>query len=226
MTNRKKQKAQIAKIERHRLNKVKMQMCREGNIELDLLKALKDLNEQNAEIEKEAQEEERKRIESILEFEKQMERESREPIDYKRSIYGSFRKPSQDKAFKITFKDHPEYSCIAFAPTHPKACAKGAKTIRELYFPTFTSTDCPVQLRETKAHRCQELDEFATEGKVPIPSLLKAGFEFTCSSCGKVHFNYQDYATRKCFIVEGEGDIVPYAKGMIFCYSCYHKYFS
>ena len=203
--------------------------CFNGDIDSYVAEELKKLEEANN---KALQEEERERQEffnKFLETEAQIKKENKEAmevLDYKRDLYLVKNTTStKNKAYKVTFADHPEYLYVAFAETNNKAIAKAHKYIRDKFFPAVAYKDCPVDIKEGSAHRCYELDKYALEEQAPIPALLKEGINFKCSGCGKVSFNYQDYATKRCFIVEGEGDIVPFAKGMIFCYSCYHKYF-
>ena len=199
--------------------------CMEGDISNYLLNAVTELDEANQEALKKEEKERKQRIENILEFEKQMEAESREPFDFKREVYAPLHRIEKNKAFRVTFTDHPEYLYIAFTPTREKARAEAQKYIRDTFYPAHGINDCPVTLKETRAKRISELDEYAQEKRAPIPELMKAGLHFSCCGCGKINFNYEDYATRRCFIVESDGDVVPYAKGMVFCYSCYHKYF-
>ena len=208
------------------LQKQKKKMCLEGELESYVAKQLAGLEAEVEEEVKKEEERKKKRVEEVIAFQKHMEKASYEPIDYKKDLYFIPNTTNKDKAYKVTFLYHPEYHYIAFAPTQAKAEAAAHKYIRETYYPTLSVNDCPVDFKESKGKRCPELDEYALEGKAPISALLKMGMTFKCSGCGKIHFNYEDYATRRCFIVEGEGDIVPYAKGMIFCYSCYNKYFT
>lgn len=207
------------------LQQQKVKMCLEGELESYVAKQLAGLDAECSKEKEEIEKEKKKKVEEVIAFQKQMERAQREPVDFRRDLYLIQNETSKNKAYKVTFIDHPEYHYIAFTTSNSKACAEGQKFIRDTYFPTFSTSDCPVSLREGRAHRCKELDEYAAERQAPIPALLKIGMTFACSGCGKIHFNYEDYATRMCFIVESDGDIVPYAKGMIFCYSCYHKYF-
>ena len=204
-------------------NSKRLQACKEGDISDYLLNAVADLDKANEEAIEKEEKERKKRVEDILAFERQMEQESKEPFDYNRSAYASFKKPEQNKAFKVRFLNHPEYLYVAFTTTRNKAHAEAQRYIRNTYFPTFSIDDCPVSLKETRSNRVPELDKYGEGKKAPISELMKIGIRFTCSGCGKINFDYTDYATRKCFIVESDGDIVPFAKGMVFCYSCYHS---
>lgn len=214
------------KYKSHYLQLQKRKMCADGELESYVSKQLSALESDIEKVEKKIEEDRKRRVEEIINFQQQMEAMNREPTDYKHNLYLIPNDRSKFKAYKVIFSDHPEYLYVAFAPTQAKAEAEAHKYIRETYFPTFSSNDCPVGFKESRGKRCKELDEYAREGKAPISALLKVGLTFKCSGCGKTTFNYEDYSARRCFIVEGEGDIVPYGKGMIFCYSCYHKYFN
>lgn len=208
------------------LQKQKKKMCFEGEIESYISKELAKLEGEIAQEQEKEEKAKIKRVEEVIAFQKQVEKVNREPIDFKHDLYALPSNKTKDKAFKVTFEGYPQYVYIAFTSSNNKAEAEGQRYIRDTYYPTFSLTDCPVSLKDAKARRFKEVDEYATDGRVPIPTLLKEGMTFTCSACGKVHFNYEDYAARRCFVVEGEGDITPYVKGMIFCYSCYNKYFN
>ena len=204
--------------------------CFEGDMNDHVLAELEKLEEEEAKALKKAEQEREELLNTFLETEAQIKKENKEALeglDFGRDLY--FVKnvtKTNKKAYKVIFDGFPEYKYIAFAETNSKAIAQGHKYVRNKYYPAVAYKDCPVSIRDGRAYRMQALDKFAIEGQVPIPTLLKEGIEFACSGCGKVHFNYQDYVTKRCYIVESEGDIVPYAKGMIFCYSCYNKYFN
>ena len=188
--------------------------------------------EKEAELElEEAKKEEEKKIQALKEFEEELERESREFLNGTAptldSTYYIPKDPNVDnKAFIVTFNNHPAYTYIAFTKTRDKARAAGQKWVRDNFFPTYSTNECPVSLKEATARRLKELDQYARKGQAPIPAILKIGMQFTCSICGKDHFDYSDYEIKRCFIIEGEGDVVPYAEGMIVCYDCYKKYFN
>lgn len=207
------------------LQKQKTKMCFEGEMESYVAKELAKLESEAVQEEKKIEDERKKKIEEIIAFQKHVETIQREPIDFKHDIFAMPSPKAKNKAYKVIFEGYPQYNYIAFTTTQHKAEAEAQRYIRDTYYPTFTVTNCPVGLRDAKARRCTELDEYVMEKQAPISALLKVGLNFVCSACGKVHFNYEDYKTRRCFIVEGEGDIVPFAKGMIFCYSCYNRYF-
>lgn len=195
--------------------------------EEEVQKLEQEVKQEQEEIKKKEEE----KIKEIIRFEEELERENREffsnpSTDINTKGYFIKKDPSvENKSFVVSFKDHPKYFYLAFTKTRDKARAMGQRFIRDTFYPTFGINDCPVSLRETTARRLKELDEYAPKGQAPIPSILKAGISFSCSICGKDHFNYHDYEIKRCFIIEGDGDCVPYAKGMIVCYDCYKKYF-
>ena len=150
-------------------------------------------------------------------------------VDYNREAYYEANKLGaldKLKAYLVTFKDHPNLMYISFALTADKARAEAQRYIRDTFYAGYSIDGCPVSLKETRTKRMKDLDKYKRLGKVPIPDLMKAGLTFRCSSCGSVELGYQDYAAKRCFIVEGEGDLNPYTNGYVFCYHCYKKYFS
>ena len=174
------------------------------------------------EADKRRQEEKQKIEEMVAEAERATNIDYNRGAYFERNIYGATQKL---KAYYITFDNHPEYTYVAFALTNEKAKAEAQRYIRDTYYPLSTIDACPVSLKEARSKRMPEFDEFKHSGKIPINRFLKEGFKVKCCVCGKFEFDYNDYMAKRCFIVEGEGDLTPYLNGYLFCYSCYHKYF-
>ena len=186
----------------------------------EILEAFTKALEEEARILREKAEEERKKEEEKI--------KRATNIDYDRDVYFEANKLGtieKLKAYMVTFVNHPHLLYLSFALTADKARAQAQKYMRDTYYPTYSIDGCPISLRETRTKRIRELDKFKHLGKVPIPDLLKTGLTFKCSSCGNFDFDYDDYTAKKCFVVEGEGDLNPFTNGYIFCYNCYKKYF-
>lgn len=142
--------------------------------------------------------------------------------EYKRILTKS---KSKGIAFKVIFKEIPDIVYISFSKTKAKARADATRYFRTTMHPMFIGKDYEHQYLNSKAFRISEFDKFSEEGKVPIPQLMEnLGATFPCSICGHGNFNLQDYKTHRCYLVEGEGDLNPFTKGYILCYSCYNKY--
>lgn len=149
-------------------------------------------------------------------------------VDYRRDIYFQVNNLSEIdklKAYIVTFKEHPNLLYVAFSLNREKAEAEAQRYMRDVYYSMYSITDCPISLKEAHGLRAKNLDKYKTTGKIPIPELMKEGLTFPCCGCGKYNFDLVDYETKRCFIVEGEGDLNPYTNGSVFCYNCYKKYF-
>ena len=194
----------------------------------------KELDLLSAQTEKAIAEKEQARRNKLEEFnriQQEIEEEMRQvqqSVDFHRELYAVKSTPVDKKkrAFIITFKDHPDYMCLVFASGKERACTEGQRTIRDMYFPMYSLSKCPITLFETRSKRVEELDSYTQDGKVPIPKLLQFGFKFECCACHTDSFSYHDYMTKRCYIIEGEGDPIPYAVGAILCRDCYNKYCS
>lgn len=145
--------------------------------------------------------------------------------DFKRDLYAERNKTAKTKCFLVKFREHPQYFWYSFAENRNKAEADGVRNIRELYYPLDTPSSCPVQITETRGYRAPEFDEYKVTGKIPITALMKSGVSFTCSCCNKFKFTHEDLLLKRCFIIEGEGDLNPYTLGTVVCYDCYKKYY-
>lgn len=178
-----------------------------------------------------AYEEEAQMLRALAEEERKKEEEKAQRVanvDYNREVYfeaNKLGKVEKLKAYLVTFTNHPHLSYLSFALTADKARAQAQRYMRDTFYAGYSIDSCPISLKETRTKRMKDLDKFKHTGKVPIPELLKTGFRMQCSSCGRFEFDYDDYMARKCFVVEGEGDLTPFTNGYIFCYDCYKKYF-
>ena len=150
-------------------------------------------------------------------------REHRE--DGKANTYAINRRPEKPKkAYLVYFKDDDNKVFIAFSKSKDQCKHQAVKYYRDNFYPGFeNSKQREERFQEARRKRLPELDVYAEEGKVPIPVLLKLGFEFPCASCGKDNFTYEDYENKRCFIIEEDVDMNVYTKGVILCYSCYKR---
>lgn len=147
-------------------------------------------------------------------------------VDYKRNVYFQYNEEDTRKAFLVTFTNHDQLLYIAFTETKDKARAEAQRYMRDMFYPLESINKCPIKLSETRAARAKNLDKYKEESKIPIPELMKLDVTFPCSCCGKDNFDYKDYEIGRCFIIEGEGDLNFFTKGMVVCYECKNKYFN
>lgn len=132
----------------------------------------------------------------------------------------------KDKAYKVTFKGYPELLYISFTKDRVKAVYDGYKYFKDNFYPPFLTGKDTDFMRCGKAHRVPEFDKYCHDKRVPITELMKVvGLTFCCSCCGNDNFDLSDVEKGRCFLVEGEGDVNDFTKGLVLCYSCYKKYF-
>lgn len=148
-------------------------------------------------------------------------------IDYKRNVYfQANEEEDKKKAYLVTFTEHSQLLYVAFTETRDKARAAAQRYMRDMFYPLENINKCPIKLSETRAVRAKNLDKYREESKIPIPELMKLEVTFPCSCCGKDNFDYKDYEIGRCFIIEGEGDLNFFTKGMVVCYECKNRYFN
>lgn len=135
-------------------------------------------------------------------------------------------------AYRVIFLDQPDLVYISFQEKGNKERAKAkskwaaTKYFKDTLHPSFQKrNEYGHELKQARVKRLPELDKYGLQGKVPIPDLMKSlGATFPCSVCGKESFSLTDYEAGRCFILEGEGELNPFTKGIILCYNCYKKY--
>ena len=131
------------------------------------------------------------------------------------------------RAFKVTFKDSPDLLYFTFTKSRDYAKGEAVKYFKENFHPSFMGRGWRKQYLKAVGARVPALDKYNITGKVPIPELMKhLNISFCCSVCGKEVFSYSDYEKKKCYFVEGEGDLNEHTSGLILCYNCYKKYFT
>ena len=127
------------------------------------------------------------------------------------------------RAYTVTFKDDPSLFYIAFTENRYKAKGKATMYFRDVIMhPDFIGKEWKKKFLLCRYKSRPELDQYA-ETKVPIPEVLKLGVTIPCSFCGKHYFTLDDYEKKRCFIVEGEGDINCFTRNLLACYDCYKK---
>lgn len=169
-------------------------------------------------------------LEAIREKEKRkaerIQKKKQKELEAKLKSFKKKHKPiNNKKAYKITFKDQPNLLYVAFKPNRAKAMWDACKYFRDsLHLDFQKERSYSAEMKQARAIRVPELDEYGEEGQVPIPVLMKVlDIKFSCSHCHKEVFSYKDYEAGRCFIIEGEGDTNDFTKGRILCYYCHKK---
>ena len=126
-------------------------------------------------------------------------------------------------AFLVTFRNMPEYTWFTFAKGTGQAKNRGHGQAKKYYFPDCTHSQSPLKLPDARVKRVYELDKYALAKKVPVAELMKIGFSFTCGICHKPMLSYKDLENGLCTVLEGEGDAIDFASGMVICKECASK---
>ena len=128
------------------------------------------------------------------------------------------------EAYLVTCKDVPDIFCITFVSNKDQAKNVAFKYFsNELLHPKFIGEGKYDMFVRLQRNRCKEFDEYAQEGKVPVAKLLKIGVSIPCALCHKHIFTEDDYEKHRCFVIEGEGDLNSFTKGIMVCYNCKRK---
>lgn len=132
---------------------------------------------------------------------------------------------SAGSAFSVTLKDIPSLFYFTFAKNQQEARSKGYYFFKENRVPETFNLSCDEIWKRVNTKYHKELDKYSFEGKIPIPVLMQTlNLSFPCSNCMSVTFNYKDYENKKCYVIEGEGDLSEFTSGFILCPKCYHDY--
>ena len=140
-------------------------------------------------------------------------------------VLHTFKKRNVDKAYVVRYKNAPELFFITFVPNRYKAKGNATKFFRDNMHPLFLEGQWRHQHMNARARLYPEFNKYVEEKKVPIPALMEIKLSFPCSICGKGNFTHKDYKNGACFVVEGEGDLNPFTKGLCLCRDCYNKYY-
>ena len=133
-------------------------------------------------------------------------------------------KKERKRAYSVVYNNIKGLLFIAFVTNRYKAKGEATKYFRDNMHPDFTEGKWRKEHMHARARLVPEFDEYATSGLVPIPALMEKGASFPCSACGKDNFKYEDYKGKRCFIVEGEGNLNRFTKGYVLCYNCWKRY--
>ena len=130
------------------------------------------------------------------------------------------------KAFVVKYLDHSDLNYVCFYTEQMKKNTKieASKYFRDMLYPTFQKGGCKKEMHRSRYYRVPEFDKYAKTKKIPIPDLMQVlNMKFSCSLCGAYSFSYEDYLNKKCYVIEGDGDINPFTEGIILCYDCYKR---
>ena len=190
--------------------------CKEAPEEISLGSFLAEHIEEARQLE-EADLQERKELQAF--------RENKSKYSDPHTLYAmknkNFKPP--EKAFRIFIKHNPKDACLIYADGKFKARYRGGRYFNAHYHPDFMGKFDIRMINQLGINRRPELDQYFLEGQAPIPQLLKAGFTFPCACCHEHAFTLEDYENKRCFVLEGEGNPIDFAKGFVLCYSCYQK---
>lgn len=131
-------------------------------------------------------------------------------------------------AYLVTFKDDPSLIFFAFAANKEKSKAQysAVKYFKESMHPFFMGDkNIKNRIYATQMVRYPAFDKYAEEGRIPIVELFKIGIRFPCYCCKKHSFNQQLLNLKKCYIIEGEGNVNAFTKGFVLCKDCYDKFY-
>lgn len=143
--------------------------------------------------------------------------------DYARSLY-AIKKRERVVPYKVTFVDDKSLIFIAFEQNKDKAKGTAVKYFRDNFHPDFMGSDWKKRYNKARAVVVPQFSPYIKTKKIPIPELMTLGISFPCTSCGEQDFKLEDYENKRCFIVEGEGDLNEFTSGFILCYNCYRQY--
>lgn len=145
--------------------------------------------------------------------------------DYKNLYF--IKKQKMKQAYLVTFVGDPNLIFISFDTykDRSKTRYKAVKYFKNCMHPEFMGNQASLDEKflETRLTRYPEFDKYADEGRVPIPELFKLGIQIPCHACGKRVFNQKLLNLKQCVIVEGEGNMNGFTKGILLCKDCYNR---
>lgn len=134
------------------------------------------------------------------------------------------KKKNKGTPYKVTYKTVPDIAYIVFTTHKDKAKGIATKFFKESYHPQFMGRLWREQHLQARTQVIREFKKYSDTGKIPIPALMQVtGFTFPCSVCHQHNFNYEDYENKKCYVIEGEGDLNEFTLGYILCPECYRR---
>ena len=141
-------------------------------------------------------------------------------------LYFIKNKIQEPYAWKVIHRQDKSLIYITFAKNRRVARTKAFHYFRDTLHPLFIGKEGYSSYLRLEGYHVPQLDQYAREAIIPIPELLKLDITIPCSCCGKQKFKLKDYENNRCFIIEGEGNVNPFTKGLLVCYDCKKKYFS
>lgn len=129
------------------------------------------------------------------------------------------------KAFKVTFIDIPDALYVSFAHDKDKAVQEACHYFKDNFHPCFMGQAGHHVMLQGRGIRVPDFDKYAYLGKVPIIELFSLDVTFPCKMCGEHSFTKEDLDNKKCYVIEGEGDLNKFTSGVIVCRECFNKYF-
>ena len=130
---------------------------------------------------------------------------------------------SRPRARIVTVNGRKDLVWLVYAMTKGKSYWKGYKEIRDYYYPNVKDKEVPFSAQDIRGNLAPELDKYWKVEIVPVADLLKAGFTFPCFCCGN-SLDYEDLQDGRCIVVEGEGNVAPFAFGKVICSKCEQSY--
>ena len=164
-------------------------------------------------------------IEDTLDFTEYLEPYEDFQKEYKDVLYLMRNRLEKKVAYTVTYTDDATLFFIAFVPNRYKAKGTATMYFRDNYHPDFSGQKWRTEkFTKARARRFPPFDKYASDGKVPIPELMRYfNISFPCSFCGKHDFTLQSYEAKTCHIIEGEGDLNVFTRGYIACNDCFKK---
>lgn len=127
------------------------------------------------------------------------------------------------KCHSITYKGIPDILYIAFGEKD-KCKSEATKYFRDNFHPAFMGNNWRKCHTDARAIRRPNFDKYYKEKKIPIEALMTLDVRIPCCICGKGDFGLTELEYKQCFVVEGEGDLNVFTKGLLVCKECFNKY--
>lgn len=147
-----------------------------------------------------------------------------ELADFQKSYETLLKERKRKQAYLVFFKDRPNLFYISFQLYEKRHVSR---LVASKYFKKiFNDRPLNQYYWSAQRRRIPIFDKYRDTERVPIQELMKAGATFSCSTCGLGKYTYTDIENKKCFVIEGEGNINPFTSGMIVCSDCRRKFFN
>lgn len=137
--------------------------------------------------------------------------------------YTRIRQKRLPKCYSITYKGIPDILYIAFGEKD-KCKSEATKYFRDNFHPAFVEKEWKKCHTNARAIRHPDFDQYYKEKKIPIEALMSLDVRIPCCVCGKGSFGADELKYKQCFVIEGEGDLNVFTKGLLVCKDCFNKY--